>query len=665
MSATPKHIDLDNAEFQHAWQLIQNTSQSVFLTGKAGTGKSTFLRYITENTHKQYVVLAPTGVAAVNAGGQTLHSFFKLPLKPFAPDDPEFSENRIKDRLKYNAQLIKLIRSLDLIIIDEISMVRVDVIDLIDRILRVYTGMKRLPFGGKQLLLVGDVFQLEPVITADTREIILQYYPNGYFFSANAFKHFPLVPIELRKVYRQSDDDFISLLDRIRQGRPLQSDIHTLNARWQQDAAHADTDPNGLAMTIASRRDSVDAINERRLAALPSAEYTYEGEVTGEFPESSYPTDLNLKLKVGAQVVFIKNEPEQRWVNGTLAKVIRTGTEVIEVELENGEQYTLERERWSNVKYTLDPKTHKVVEEEKGSFSQYPIKLAWALTIHKSQGLTFDRVIIDMGRGAFAGGQSYVALSRCRSLEGITLNTSLNENDVWVNRDVMAFARRFNDDRLISDSLRNARARKLLESADSLVRRRELPQAVDALLEGLNIDPSPLQDPRVRRLIRGRLSYVGRLQNRIRLLEAEVDSQNELLEECARYFVRQANESGDPEEALNLSRRATKLAPLMGAAWLALGQATAAVGDPETALQHLRYATKIMPTDWQAPRHAASIALSMGLLTDALDLLLAAIDRNPEIPELFDSAAEIYELVNDKKSAASFRKTAKALRKKK
>lgn len=289
---------------------MQHTRQSIFLTGKAGTGKSTFLRYITAHTHKKFVVLAPTGIAAVNVGGVTLHSFFRIPFKPITPDDPDFKPDRIKQRMKYPGALVKLIREVELIIIDEISMVRADIIDFVDLLLRTYSGNQREPFGGKQLLLVGDVFQLEPVLTGDMRDILRKYYRDSFFFSAHVFERIHLVPIELRKIYRQSEGDFVELLDRIRMGTVSREDIAHLNSRClSPNLLDADLHASKPTMTLASRRDMVDHINETRLNAIERPLVTFVGTVKGDFPENSLPTDLELSLKEGAQVVFIKNSP--------------------------------------------------------------------------------------------------------------------------------------------------------------------------------------------------------------------------------------------------------------------------------------------------------------------------------------------------------------------
>ena len=301
--------DLDNPELQQALQIIQYTHRSLFLTGKAGTGKSTFLRHICATTKKKHVILAPTGIAAINAGGSTLHSFFKLPFHPLLPDDTRYSVRNLRSTMKYTSEKRKLLREVELIVIDEISMVRADVIDFIDKILRVYSRNMRQPFGGKQLLLVGDMYQLEPVLKEDERRMLHPYYPTTFFFGARVWREMRLVSIELNKVYRQTDPAFISILDHIRTSDATDNDLRTLNTRV---GGKLDTSTGGLAITLSTRRDTVDYINEQQLDKLPGKPVTFTGEVTGEFPDSSLPTPVELEVKAGAQIIFIKNDIDRR-----------------------------------------------------------------------------------------------------------------------------------------------------------------------------------------------------------------------------------------------------------------------------------------------------------------------------------------------------------------
>ena len=384
MKSPLSHIDTDNTEFQQALQLIQSTNQSLFLTGKAGTGKSTFLKYICENTRKKYIVLAPTGVAAINAGGVTIHSFFKMPLRPVMPDDPDLSlqNNRIFEFLKYTKERVKLIQKAELIIIDEISMVRADMVDFIDKVLRVYSRNMRVPFGGKQLLFVGDMYQLEPVVSSDQKLILSRFYPNAYFFSANVFNQISLVTIELQKVYRQTDESFIHLLDSIRVNRISHADLTILNNRCFPKYT---PDQKDFIITVATKKDVVDHINNSRLKELPGENFLFTGEIQGEFPESGLPTQKELELKENAQIIFLKNDPEKRWYNGTIGIISEiTEDNQIIVLLEDGSEHLLEREVWNNIRYFYNEKEKKIEEEVLGSFIQYPIRLAWAITIHKS-----------------------------------------------------------------------------------------------------------------------------------------------------------------------------------------------------------------------------------------------------------------------------------------
>lgn len=533
------NIDLDNVEFQNAWNLIRNTRRSVFLTGKAGTGKSTFLKYICANTSKEHVVLAPTGIAAVNVGGQTLHSFFKIPFKPLLPDDPDFSPRRIRKTLRYSAQKVKLIKKLQLIIIDEISMVRCDIIDFIDKVLRIYSGNMREPFGGKQLLFVGDIFQLEPVITRDMRDILRRYYQQFFFFNARVFNSLGLIPIELRKIYRQTDSSFIAMLDRVRVSHASNSDMQLLNSRCNLDYKEPD---NGLVMTLATRRDTVDSINDAHMQALDTPEYVFVGEVTDVFPDNDLPTNKELVIKKGAQVIFIRNDKENRWVNGTLGMVSRVDETGIEVELENGDGYVLEQEIWENVQYSYDEKEKKVIENVVGTFKQYPIKPAWALTVHKSQGLTFNNIVIDFAGGAFSSGQTYVALSRCTSLEGITLLKPLSQRDIIVNTAIVDFSRQFNNQATINDAILVEKANGLYTMASIAFDNDDFARAVDCFAQAMEIH-SVINDPLAKRFIKLKFNKFHKLNKKIKTLEEVIDSQNKQLLDLAAEFTAMGDQS--------------------------------------------------------------------------------------------------------------------------
>lgn len=658
-------IDTASPEFQNALKLVSYTSQSVFLTGKAGTGKSTFLKYLTATTKKKFVVLAPTGIAAVNAGGQTLHSFFKLPFKPMLPDDPDFSEpKRLKARLRYSRQMVKMLRDLDLIIIDEVSMVRADTIDFIDRILKTYTGNWRQPFGGKQLLLVGDVFQLEPVVTGDTRDVLSYYYKDGvFFFNACAFSDLSVVPIELNKVYRQTDMDFVSMLDRIRIGSPTDADIAVLNSRVIRQGSLFDGD---FAMTIATRRDIVDSINQSGLAKLPTPERAYSGIVKGDFPESSLPTDRQLILKEGAQVVFVKNDVERRWVNGTIGRVVELTDTQLVVELEDGSRHEVEPDIWENVKYSYDEEHKKVVETVIGTFSQFPLKLAWALTIHKSQGLTFDKVIIDVGEGAFSGGQTYVALSRCRSLSGIRLRSTINIRDIFVNRRVVNFSRSFNNEALINRALDFAKADDCYNRAVQHFEAGDYRAAAGMFADAVT-SRNMLDNDNVVRLLSLKLSRIGLMQRRIEELETQLAENRRRFSKLAAEYVEmgeQVREEGwDISSAVANYDKALSLDPGYALAWMAKGLALADAGDDlDAAVDCLLKAAEIDTENHRPLCEAGRLLVNGGDLAQGMDLLLRALDRNDKIPEIHDALAEGYERAGDESNAAAHRLTAKKLR---
>lgn len=658
-------IDPDNAEFKTVMTLIRHTNRSVFLTGKAGTGKSTFLRYLTAGCPKKFVVLAPTGIAAVNVGGQTLHSFFHLPFTPFLPDDPTYSEDNLKRRLKYSHETIRLIREIELIIIDEISMVRADIIDFIDKILRVYTGRRREPFGGRQLLLVGDVFQLEPVVTSGVREILQRAYSTPYFFKAHVFDGFDLVAVELRKVYRQCNPDFVAMLDRVRIGRPTPGDMKSINARVMRGDSDAPGSTDDFSMTIATRRDIVDHINDERLEALTTPSRTYVGSTTGEFPETAYPTDLELILKVGAQVVFIKNDMDRRWVNGTIGRIHEATDDVIMVELEDGSVHSVEVEKWSNIRYRYDEETGKVSQEEIGTFMQYPLKLAWALTIHKSQGLTFDRVTVDVGRGAFSGGQTYVALSRCRSLEGISLRSTINERDIFVSPVIHNFSRTFNDRQAVDNALASARADDAYREALTAFDAGDIHRAVMSLCEAATLR-NDLVRPEIARFISRKLSVIDGLREQIRELGNLLADDQRRFRELADEYVAMGDDcrsdSWDMQAALANYERALALWPDSVDAMIGKAKALFEMNEADTAISVLERASHVDGTDYRAPYELGRFFQSCGDMANALDRLMIAVDRNPRIPLVHDALAEIYDETDDRKSARMHRAAAARLR---
>ena len=438
-------IDKENKEQMLAYELIANTNSSFFLTGRAGTGKTTFLRKVQKMTDKQFITLAPTGVAAILAGGDTIHSFFGLPMDVCTLG----TEGKMNE-----AKILTLIHT-DTIIIDEVSMVRCDIIDAID-----YTMRKVLrstqPFGGKQLIFVGDMFQLPPVVKQGAeRELMHDLFNTDdfFFYKSNAIKRMSLAKIEFKKVYRQEDKKFLNILEKVRLNKTTPEALSQLNERVCQPKKE-----DGNVITLTSRNCTADTINQQRLLEINSQEYTYEGTVTGIFEEKRFPVEMHLKLKVGAQVMFTRNDQFKRWANGTIGTVTKLTNDEIQVTIGGKETYVVPNCSWESYSYEYDHETRKMKKELMGTFTQYPLRLAWAITVHKSQGMTFDKMYLDLSKGMFAAGQLYVALSRVRSLQGLFLSRMIIPQYAHTSHEVLDYARGYNDEHMINNEIESGKA---------------------------------------------------------------------------------------------------------------------------------------------------------------------------------------------------------------
>ena len=441
METLKNQIDTQNVEQQKAFELVANTNTCLFITGKAGTGKTTFIKRIQEEINKNFLVLAPTGIAAIAVGGQTMHSFFGFPMQAMGPHTDTSLSN----------EKFQILKETDTIIVDEASMVRSDMVDGMDRCLRMVFETN-MPFGGKQVIFVGDLFQLPPVVkegSADA-EMLHDLYGAGlpFFYKAFVLKRMNLPKIEFQKVYRQSDEDFLNILDKMRNGEVTNEDMALLNKHVKKDATSDD-----YSVTLTSFNFMAEKINDEKLDAIEEEEFCYQAEIHDDFKKSDAPVPEFLRLKVGAQVIFCRNYPQAGYMNGTIGKVSKLDEEHIFVTLENGAVINVSRVDWENLQSKYNRQTHKMESEVVGSFTQFPLKLAWAITIHKSQGMTFDKMHFDLSRGTFQAGHAYVAISRLRSLNGLTLSNPICPHHVTQNQEVRVFANSFNDVDMINDEL--------------------------------------------------------------------------------------------------------------------------------------------------------------------------------------------------------------------
>ncbi len=491
-TATLEAPDKDNIAFQKAATFVCDTDQNIFLTGKAGSGKTTFLKYIRTQTKKKCAVIAPTGIAAINAGGETIHSFLQLPFGPFVPGnaggfgtspDNVSDKHSLLARLRLRETKQQMLRKLELLIIDEVSMVRADLLDAMDTVLRHIRKKYDQPFGGVQMLFIGDLFQLPPVAREEDWEILRQFYPGTYFFDAQVMQQYPPLYIELTKVYRQKDTVFIDMLNRIRTGHVIPQDIGTLNALYSTEQKE------GYIM-LCTHNHIADEINKKALDSLTTPLHKFEGKITNDFNIKSVTVDQTLELKEGAQVMFVKNDVQtpRRYFNGKTGIIKSINSAGIRVSFPNdpkSDSVLVELETWRNTRYALDTKNGGIVEDEMGSFQQYPLKLAWAITVHKSQGLTLEKAIVDLNR-SFAAGQVYVALSRCTSIEGLVLRSQLNMDNILVDNRVLQFARNASDDDELDTLLEQGRRQTRLGRLIRIFSFNELITATEQLQQELD-----------------------------------------------------------------------------------------------------------------------------------------------------------------------------------
>ena len=526
-----------------------------------------------------------------------------------------------------------------------------------------YSGNMRLPFGGKQLLFVGDVFQLEPVVPSDQKEILSLFYASPFFFSARVFKDINLVPIELQKVYRQTDSVFINILDRIRNNAARKQELDTLNGRYFPSFEPQNED---MYITLATRRDQVDFINEKKLAELPGEEYVSVGKIEGDFPESSLPTQLNLSIKEQAQVIFIDNDYERRWVNGTIGMV--SGIDEngnVYVLLESGVEHLVEPTSWRNYKYKYNEKEKRIEEEIVGTFEQLPIRLAWAITVHKSQGLTFSRVVVDLTGGVFAGGQTYVALSRCTSLEGLVLKSKISSRDIFIRKEIVEFSQIFNNQALIEKSIKESEAELQYGRAAQGFRQGNMKEAVEAFAAAVS-KRNELDNPMVQRLLRLKLQALNSQKAQIKALREELHSLRETQKEYAHEYYLMGNEcitkAHDANAAIRCFDKALNLNPNYVEAWVRKGVTLLDIGEDYDAQVCLNKAVKLSPKSFKARYNRGKCLLKLKYYDEAILDFQQAVSIKPKHAASHEYLAEGFRAIGEDELAQRHQDIADALR---
>ena len=654
-----------NPQLELAYDFLEYTGVNVFLTGKAGTGKTTFLRELKRRSPKRMIVVAPTGVAAINAGGVTIHSFFQLPFGPYVPGVTEVvgQGDKLHYTHKFNREKINIIKTIDLLVIDEISMVRADLLDAVDDMLRRYRS-KNEPFGGVQLLLIGDLQQLAPVVKEDEWALLKQHYASAFFFHSKALAATRYVMIELKHVYRQQDREFVDLLNRVRENRVDTAVLGMLNRRYIPDFKPSDEEGY---ITLTTHNHQAQRINDVKMAELSTRAYSFKAEVKDNFPTYSYPTEETLVLKQGAQVMFVKNDssPEKRYYNGKIGKITAINDRSIEVVgKEDGLKIQVTPEEWTNTRYTLDEETREITETVEGTFKQYPLKTAWAITIHKSQGLTFERAIVD-ANAAFAHGQVYVALSRCTSLEGLVLKSKISSRDIFIRKEIVEFSQIFNNQALIEKSIKESEAELQYGRAAQGFRQGNMKEAVEAFAAAVS-KRNELDNPMVQRLLRLKLQALNSQKAQIKALREELHSLRETQKEYAHEYYLMGNEcitkAHDANAAIRCFDKALNLNPNYVEAWVRKGVTLLDIGEDYDAQVCLNKAVKLSPKSFKARYNRGKCLLKLKYYDEAILDFQQAVSIKPKHAASHEYLAEGFRAIGEDELAQRHQDIADALR---